>query len=663
MSTTQSISEKANLIWSIADKLTGSFKPHEYGYVILPFTVIRRFDCILEPYHKALMEKMPEIEKMTEQRRPVEIKKTVGGYPFYNTFNKTLKEIAGNSNQLENNFKKYLDCFSDNIKKDILAKFDFEKILDRLIDKGLLGEIVKEFVSPKADFGEKISNIEMGYVFEELIRKFSEAENSDAGQHYTPREVIELMTEILFADDAELNADKQCKKLIYDPACGTGGMLTVAAEYLKDRPVQLEYYGQEINDETYAICKADMLIKSKDVDYAKNIKNGNTLTQDGFKDQEFDYILSNPPFGREWKIEKDDVQAEHDDEGYNGRFGPGLPPVSDSQTLFSLNILKKMAKNGKAAVIHNGSPLFSGDAGSGVSEIRKYILENDLLDAIIALPNDIFYNTGISTYIWIYSKRKPENRKNKVILINANELYEKRRKALGNKRNDLSDENIAMIKLLYNNFAESEYSKIFDTTDFGYTKITVERPLRLSVEINDKKQELFSSYLLTKLENKLDCEEAARKLNNKTWNDYNQFIKEFEEALPEREEKGKKKKLKLGTKEIAAIRAAFTTVNKDAEKVILKQDKDGIQYEPNTDLRDTENVPLKDDIQKYFEKEVLPFAPDAWIDENKNVVGYEIPFTRYFYKYEAPKPSAEIMDEIKLLEKDLMTSLSQIMGE
>lgn len=582
MSTTQSISEKANLIWSIADKLTGSFKPHEYGYVILPFTVIRRFDCILEPYHKALMEKMPKIKKMTEQRQPLEIKKTVGGYPFYNTFNKTLKEIAGNPNQMEINFKKYLEGFSDNIKRDILGKFDFEKILDRLIQKGLLGEIVKEFVSPKADFSEKVSNIEMGYVFEELIRKFSEAENSDAGQHYTPREVIELMTEILFSDDPELNADKQCKKLIYDPACGTGGMLTVAAEYLKDRPVQLEYYGQEINDETYAICKADMLIKSKDVDYAKNIKNGNTLTEDGFKGQEFDYILSNPPFGREWKIEKDDVQAEHDNEGFDGRFGPGLPPVSDSQTLFTLNILKKMAKNGKAAVIHNGSPLFSGDAGSGVSEIRRYILENDLLDAIIALPNDIFYNTGISTYIWVYSKRKPENRKNKVLLINANELYEKRRKALGNKRNDLSEENIAFIKLMYKNYAENDYSKNFDTTDFGYTKITVERPLR------DEKGDI------------------VYQINKKTG-----------EKIP------------------------------TADKT----------------LRDTENVPLKEDIQEYFEREVLPFAPDAWIDEKKNVVGYEIPFTRYFYKYEAPKPSAQIMDEIKELEKDLMANLKEIMGE
>lgn len=578
MSLTSNVTEKANLLWSIAEKLTGSYKPHEYGLVILPLTVIRRFDCILEPTHKEVLEKAKQIEKMPDAIKQVQFQQ-ITKHPFYNTSNFTLKDVVANPNQVNKNFENYLNGFSANIRDEIIAKFNFGEQLKRLKDKDLLLIVLQEFVTEKADFSpDKISNIEMGYIFEELIRRFSEAHNEDAGQHYTPREVIELMTELLFIDDEDIQNKKECSKSIYDPACGTGGMLSVASEYIEKRnlPVTLESYGQEINDETYAICKADILIKSKDGKQAENIRNGNTLSDDKFGGLTFDYILSNPPFGREWKNEKTKVEQEAD-LGDKGRFGPGLPKISDSQMLFMLNIIAKMDKqNGKAAVIHNGSPLFTGDAGSGTSNIRKYILENDLLDAIIALPNDIFYNTGIATYIWIFNRRKAENRKGKVQLINANSLFEKRRKALGNKRNDISAENIKQIVGLYSKYKSNDLSMIFDTKDFGYTTITVERPLR------DKSGKLI-------------------------------------------EKNGKK--------------------------------------QPDSSLRDTENVPLKEDIQEYFKREILPFAPDAWIDEKKNVVGYEIPFTRYFYKYEAPKPSAEIMDEIKLLEKDLMTSLSQIMGE
>ena len=559
-------------------KLTGSYKPHEYGLVILPLTVIRRFDCILEPTHKEVLEKAKQIEKMPDAIKQVQFQQ-ITKHPFYNTSNFTLKDVVANPNQVNKNFENYLNGFSANIRDEIIAKFNFGEQLKRLKDKDLLLIVLQEYVTEKADFSpDKISNIEMGYIFEELIRRFSEAHNEDAGQHYTPREVIELMTELLFIDDEDIQNKKECSKSIYDPACGTGGMLSVASEYIEKRnlPVTLESYGQEINDETYAICKADILIKSKDGKQAENIRNGNTLSDDKFGGLTFDYILSNPPFGREWKNEKTKVEQEAD-LGDKGRFGPGLPKISDSQMLFMLNIIAKMDKqNGKAAVIHNGSPLFTGDAGSGTSNIRKYILENDLLDAIIALPNDIFYNTGIATYIWIFNNRKAENRKNRVQLINANSLFEKRRKALGNKRNDISAENIKQIVGLYSKYESNDLSMIFDTKDFGYTTITVERPLK--------------------------------------------------------DENG---------------------------RPVLKNGK----KQPDSSLRDTENVPLKEDIQEYFKREVLPFAPDAWIDEKKNVVGYEIPFTRYFYKYEAPKPSAEIMDEIKLLEKDLMTSLSQIMGE
>ncbi|MCQ2241235.1 class I SAM-dependent DNA methyltransferase [Treponema sp.] len=578
MSLTSNVTEKANLLWSIAEKLTGSYKPHEYGLVILPLTVIRRFDCILEPTHKEVLEKAKQIEKMPDAIKQVQFQQ-ITKHPFYNTSNFTLKDVVANPNQVNKNFENYLNGFSANIRDEIIAKFNFGEQLKRLKDKDLLLIVLQEFVTEKADFSpDKISNIEMGYIFEELIRRFSEAHNEDAGQHYTPREVIELMTELLFIDDEDIQNKKECSKSIYDPACGTGGMLSVASEYIEklNLPVTLESYGQEINDETYAICKADILIKSKDGKQAENIRNGNTLSDDKFGGLTFDYILSNPPFGREWKNEKTKVEQEAD-LGDKGRFGPGLPKISDSQMLFMLNIIAKMDKqNGKAAVIHNGSPLFTGDAGSGTSNIRKYILENDLLDAIIALPNDIFYNTGIATYIWIFNNRKAKNRKNRVQLINANSLFEKRRKALGNKRNDISAENIKQIVDLYSKYKKNDLSMIFDTKDFGYTTITVERPLK--------------------------------------------------------DENG---------------------------KPILKNGK----KQPDSSLRDTENVPLKEDIQEYFKREVLPFAPDAWIDEKKNVIGYEIPFTRYFYKYEAPKPSAEIMDEIKLLEKDLMTSLSQIMGE
>lgn len=578
MSLTSNVTEKANLLWSIAEKLTGSYKPHEYGLVILPLTVIRRFDCILEPTHKEVLEKAKQIEKMPDAIKQVQFQQ-ITKHPFYNTSNFTLKDVVANPNQVNKNFENYLNGFSANIRDEIIAKFNFGEQLKRLKDKDLLLIVLQEFVTEKADFSpDKISNIEMGYIFEELIRRFSEAHNEDAGQHYTPREVIELMTELLFIDDEDIQNKKECSKSIYDPACGTGGMLSVASEYIEKRnlPVTLESYGQEINDETYAICKADILIKSKDGKQAENIRNGNTLSDDKFGGLTFDYILSNPPFGREWKNEKPKVEQEAD-LGDKGRFGPGLPKISDSQMLFMLNIIAKMDKqNGKAAVIHNGSPLFTGDAGSGTSNIRKYILENDLLDAIIALPNDIFYNTGIATYIWIFNNRKAENRKGKVQLINANSLFEKRRKALGNKRNDISEENIKQIVDLYSKYESNGLSMIFDTKDFGYTTITVERPLK--------------------------------------------------------DENG---------------------------KPILKNGK----KQSDSSLRDTENVPLKEDIQEYFKREVLPFAPDAWIDEKKNVIGYEIPFTRYFYKYEAPKPSAEIMDEIKLLEKDLMASLSQIMGE
>lgn len=565
MSINGNINQKANLIWSIADVLTGTYKPHEYGEVILPMMVIKRFDCILEDTKEAVLKKLPEVSNLP--MKDIFLKKA-SGHPFYNTSKFNFKRLLDAPDSIEINFRSYLNDFSDNVK-DILEHFEFERHIERLASHDLLYMIIKKFSTPDADLHpSKISNLEMGYIFEEIIRRFSEAHNEDAGQHYTPREVIELMVNMLFNNDNSILTGNVAKTL-YDPTVGTGGMLSVAEEYLSrlNKNAKLICYGQEINDQTFAICKGDMLIKGND---ANNIKCGNTLSDDQFADDKFDYILSNPPFGREWKNDKNAVEKEAK-LGFAGRFGAGLPPISDGQMLFLQTAIHKMRPEGsKVAIIQNGSPLFSGDAGSGQSEIRKYILENDLLEAIVALPNDLFYNTGIATYIWVFNNKKPVERKGKVQLINANGLYEKRRKSLGNKRNDIPQKYIDKITQIYGDFKENEISKIFNNEDFGYAKIVVERP--------------------------------------------------------QRDENG---------------------------EIILKKGKPVADSE----LRDTENVPLTEDIHEYFQREVIPFAPDAWIDESKTKIGYEIPFTRYFYKYVPPRPSDEVLSEIMTLQKDLEQTL------
>lgn len=573
MSLSTNVSEKAALIWAIADKLTGVYKPHEYGEVILPLTVIRRFDCILADTKEAVLAKYEQVKKLPTKDIFL---KMASGRDFYNTSKYTFEKLLDDPDNIEANFRDYLNGFSDNVL-DIIEKFKFDGHITTMANKGILYIVLKEYCTERANLHpDVISNIEMGYIFEEIIRRFSEAHNEDAGQHYTPREVIRLMVNILFYDDSDILSGQNVAKTIYDPACGTGGMLSVAEEYLHElnKETELMAFGQEINDQTFAICKADMLIKGNNADF---IKDGNTLSDDQFADQTFDYVLSNPPFGREWKNEKKAVEDEAK-KGFAGRFGAGLPAASDGQMLFLMTALSKMKdiKDGgsRVAIIHNGSPLFTGDAGSGPSDIRKYILENDLLEAVIALPNDIFYNTGIATYIWVLSNKKAgTKREGKVQLINAHELFEKRRKSLGDKRNDIPESAIEEITQIYGDFRENEISKIFDNEDFGYTKIVVERPLR------DEQGELV---------------------------------------------------LKKGKKQ------------------------------PDTSMRDTENVPLKEDINDYFAREVLPFAPDAWIDTKKSKVGYEIPFTRYFYKYEAPQPSSEIMAEIMQLQKELEGSLAEV---
>ena len=572
MSLTSNVKEKADLIWSIADKLTGVYKPHEYGRVILPLTVIRRFDCVLfESKSKVLEVQKENYPDALKERKLLQ----ASGYSFYNVSQFTFEKVTDSPDDVADNFQNYLNGFSKNVR-NIIEKFKFDTEIERMNDKNILYIVLKEFTTDKADFHpDKISNLEMGYVFEEIIRRFSEAHNEDAGQHYTPREVIKLMVNLLFKSDDKIINERDAIKTLYDPACGTGGMLSVAKEYLAEinPTIELRTFGQELNDETFAICQADTLIKGDDVE---NIKVGNTLSDDKFPDGNFDYILSNPPFGREWKNEKEKVTGEAK-KGFAGRFGAGLPAVNDSQLLFSQTALAKMKPQGtRIAIIHNGSPLFTGDAGSGTSEIRRYILENDFLEAIVALPNDIFYNTGIATYIWILTNKKSPERRGKVQLINANGIFTKMRKSLGMKRNEISEEQIRQISKIHTDFKENELCKIFDNEDFGYRKIIVERPLK-----------------------------------------------------------------------------------DDDGNLILKSGK----RQADSKLRDNENVPLKENLENYFAREILPFVPDAWIDEKKTVIGFEIPFTRYFYKYSAPPSTDELAAEIRTLSKEFDGDLNEVFAK
>lgn len=571
------ITNKAALIWAIADKITGVYKPHEYGKVILPLTVIKRFDSILEETKSDVLAAFEKCRNMDNDIMRNEILTKASGHPFYNTSKYTLRTLLDDPDHIDDNFASYINAFSPNVC-EIIEKFEFAKDeLPKMREYGLLFTVLQEFGTDKADMHpSRVSDIEMGYIFEELIRKFSESYNEEAGQHYTPREVIELMVHILLNFDNAMLSSKEART-IYDPACGTGGMLSIASEYIKKHNSSAPFlcFGQEINPETYAIAKADMLIKGENDSL---IRSGNTLSDDQFPNQTFNYIISNPPFGREWKKEKASVEKEAKLTRENGgRFFMGLPAIGDSQMLFLSNAVAKMKPveegGSRVAIVHNGSPLFTGDAGSGPSDIRKYLLENDLLEAIIALPNDIFYNTGIATYIWVLSNNKEKRRMGKVQLINANGLYEKRRKSLGNKRNDIPQTAIDEIAKIYGDFRENKLSKIFKNEDFGYRKVVVERPLR--------------------------------------------------------DESG---------------------------KPILKKGK--VQADPK--LRDTENIPLSEDVAEYMKREVLSYAPDAWIDESKTKIGYEIPFTRYFYEYTPPAPSEELKREILQIESELKGSIERI---
>ena len=571
------ISQKATMIWNVADLLRGPFKPHEYGLVVLPMTVVKRFhDCLLPTHDKVLQE--------YESKKNFAVidgfLTRASGYQFYNTSKFTFELLCADPDNIENNFRDYLSGFSSNVQ-DVLAKFDFESIIRRMVESNTLYLVIKEFNSEKGYLGpDKISAVDCGYIFEDLVKRFSESYDEEAGAHFTSRDIIYLMTDLLLSDS---DLSKGGNVTVYDMAMGTSQMLSCMEERIKELNSEMNVtcFGQEFNPSTFAIAKADMMIRGGD---PNNMRFGDTLSDDKFTGYKFQYIISNPPFGIDWKREKAAVEAEAK-KGELGRFAPGLPKISDGQQLFVLNGLSKLSDNGRMAIVQNGSPLFSGDAGSGSSEIRRYIIENDWLDAIVQLSTDMFMNTGISTYIWVLNKNKPVYRAGKVQLIDASHCFEPRRKSIGSKRNDITDHCRELIVKAYGEFKHSEIygeqdgiycqSKIFDNEEFGYRKIVVERP----------------------------------------------------------------------------------QLDENGEPVLKKG-----KPVADTSKRDTENVPLKEDIDEYFSREVLPYANDAWIDKNKTKIGYEIPMTRYFYEYQAPEKAEDIMSRLSALESDIQTSLNALFG-
>ncbi len=628
----------SSFIWSVADLLRGDYKQSEYGKVILPFTVLRRLDCVLEKTKPAVLAELAKRTAAKVNPEPFLLRKS--DTLFYNTSPLDLKKLMGDQDHIGENLRAYLQAFSPAVR-DIFESFEFHTQIDKLAKSSLLYLVTEKFANIDLH-PEVVSNNQMGAVFEELIRKFAEISNETAGEHFTPRDAIRLMVNLLFIEDDDALTKPGVVRSIYDPTAGTGGMLSVAGEHLAslNPGARLVMYGQELNPESYAICKADMLIKGQDI---ANIIFGNTLSADGLIGKLFDYMLSNPPFGVEWKKIEAIIRKEFAEQGFNGRFGPGLPRVSDGSLLFLLHLISKMrpAKDGgsRFGIVLNGSPLFTGGAGSGESEIRRYVLENDLVEAIIGLPTDMFYNTGISTYIWIVSNRKPDARKGKVQLIDASGFWQKMRKSLGSKRKELSPEHIEEITRIFGSFknvtkAGVPISRIFKNEDFGYRTITVERPLRLAFEITPARLEKVAAGEtgITRLDRLEAAERRAlvaglAKHSAKTvWKNRDAFEKWIKDKVPS---------VCRGAELQALIRALSY---KDATADRMFRVFGGAQeFETDTDLRDTENVPLSEDVETYFKREVLPHAPDAWIDHEKTQVGYEIPFNRHFYVFQPPR--------------------------
>ena len=701
----QNFNGKVNFIWKIAELLRGPYKPEKYGDVILPMVVLRRFDCLLASTKEIVLEKAKTIDI------EILLNKTAG-HRFSNKSEFDFGKLLNDPDNIKVNFESYIQGFSSNIR-EIIENFEFDKEIKKLDDNNLLFLIIKEFNN--IDFHpEAVSNQEMGYIFEELIRRFSE--NAEAGDHYTPREVIELMVNLIFIEQ-ELTIPGSIFT-IGDFACGTGGMLSVATNYIKkyNTSAQVEVFGQELNRQSFAICKSDILIKGQQ---EKNIVFGNSFTADGHRNQKVRFALMNPPFGVDWKKDKDFIDREADELGFNGRFGAGTPRTSDGSLLFLQHMLSKMIddeKGSRMAIIFNGSPLFTGDAGSGESEIRRWVIESDLLEGIIALPTDLFYNTGIATYIWVLTNRKNENilkgpvRLGKIQLLDATGFYQKMRKSLGKKRNEISTTDIKEIARIYGAFKENEYCKIFDNKEFGYLKVTIERPLRLNFKISKERIEnLYTEPAFSKLydeEKKKELElrkekktitkkelanleklYAGERLQTEIINILQKNIPacilgagKSEELVKNREVFNEKlktilKDLKLGNALHKAVLMGLSERDETADYCLKRGKK-----EADTSLRDTESIPLsvpveeftvatenhikkeKENISSYVEREVKPHVKEFWIDHSKTKIGYEIPFTRYFYKYEELRPFKEIMLEVEELEKEIQAEIRKVIG-
>lgn len=661
-------SEKVAFIWSVADLLRGPYKPHQYGRVILPLTVLRRLDCVLEPTKAKVLEKHAAL-KDSKIKEPEPILNKVAGQAFHNTSKLNFQKLKGEPDKAAQNLSHYIKSFSSKARQ-IFEYFEFEKEIAKLDESDRLYLVIGKF----ADIDlhpDAVPNHDMGLIFEDLIRRFNEASNETAGDHFTPREVIRLMVNLLFTPDSQILRTKGIVKTLYDPACGTGGMLSVAEEHLRDLnpDARLEVFGQDYNNEAFAICCSDMMIKGQN---PENIKFGDSFTQDGLPGNRFDYLLANPPFGVEWKPQADVIEKEHDEQAFKGRFGAGLPRINDGSLLFIMHMISKMKPEGsRLAIVFNGSPLFTGDAGSGESEIRRWIIESDWLEAIIALPLDMFYNTGIPTYVWILTNRKRKDRRGKVQLINAVDLFVKMRKNLGNKRNELSTGNIAEIVQLYGDVTKNGRSKLFDNEDFGYRQITVERPLRLAFQVTPERIDAFkleaAFQKLATSKKKGKQGEQEIEAGQKTQAEIVAMLEamtglEVDLNRPDFEKRLEKTASKADVKLSAPVKKTIlNTMSERDEAAEICLDDDG-NPEPDTELRDYENVPLKEDIHAYFEREVRPHLPDAWIDESKTTVGYEIPFVRHFYVYTAPRILEDIDSDLKKVTERILEMIDGLMA-
>lgn len=667
------ISEKSNFIWKIADILRGDYKQSEYGDVILPFTVLCRLDSVLAPTKDAVLDVDRTCKyknKAPFLKRATQTPSTPGGYNFWNTSEFTFAKLKGDPDNIADNLRDYIKGFSENART-ILESFDIYSQIARLDKANLLWLVVCKFADDIDLHPDMVSNNEMGYIFEELIRKFSEMSNETAGEHFTPREVIRLMVSILFCPDMEKIKDSGYMAKLYDPAAGTGGMLSAGIEYaseLNDRAI-IEVYGQELNEKTYAICKSDTMIKGKGYE---NIHLGNSFTDDALPHETFHYMLCNPPFGVEWKKYEKFIRDENENKGYAGRFGAGLPRVSDGSLLFLQHMISKMmaVEDGgcRIGIVFNGSPLFTGDAGSGESEIRKWIIENGWLETIVAMPDQLFYNTGILTYVWIVTNRKKGIRKGKIQLIDGTSFFERMRKPLGEKRKTLSENHIAELTRIYGDFVEGEFCKIFDEDDFAYWKVTVERPLRLNFQASPERIEGIcdqTAFVNLATSRKRKPEEIAREVaegkkqqeaiiaavgtldGTKLYKNRPEFTKLLQKAF-------KKAELDVKAPLLKAILAGLS--EKDETADICTEAKGN--PEPDTDLRDTEQIPFNENITSYIEREVLPYAPDAWVDESKTKKGYEIPFPRYFNSFKELGNSEDTLLEIQSSGEKIQSSIN-----